>query len=67
MLRAGDYGEWKPGMAKKVPAGATIRFQVHYSKVAGSVQKDRSMVGLIFAKTEPEKLMRTRGGGKCLL
>jgi hypothetical protein len=55
-----DYGEWKPGMAKKVPAGATIRFQVHYSKVAGSVQKDRSMVGLIFAKTEPEKLMRTR-------
>ena len=55
-----DYGEWKPGMAKKVPAGATIRFQVHYSKVAGSVQKDRSMVGLIFAKAEPEKLMRTR-------
>jgi uncharacterized protein DUF3471/copper type II ascorbate-dependent monooxygenase-like protein len=55
-----DYGEWKPGMAKKVPAGATIRFQVHYSKVAGSVQKDRSMVGFIFAKEPPEKLMRTR-------
>ena len=55
-----DYGEWKQGMAKKVPAGATIRFQVHYSKVAGSVQKDRSMVGLIFAKEPPEKLMRTR-------
>jgi len=55
-----DYGEWKQGMAKRVPAGATIRFQVHYSKVAGSVQKDRSMVGLIFAKEPPEKLMRTR-------
>ena len=55
-----DYGEWKQGMAKMVPAGATIRFQVHYSKVAGSVQKDRSMVGLIFAKEPPEKLMRTR-------
>jgi hypothetical protein len=55
-----DYGEWKQGMAKKVPAGATIRFQVHYSKVAGSVQKDRSMVGMIFSKEPPEKLMRTR-------
>ncbi len=30
---------WQPGIAKKVPAGSTIRFQVHYSKVAGSVQK----------------------------
>jgi len=55
-----DYGEWKQGMAKKIPAGATIRFQVHYSKVAGSVQKDRSMVGMIFAKEPPDKLMRTR-------
>ncbi|HXU40331.1 MAG TPA: DUF3471 domain-containing protein [Blastocatellia bacterium] len=55
-----DYGEWKPGTAKRIPAGATIRFQVHYSKVAGSVQKDRSMIGLVFAKQPPEKLMRTR-------
>ncbi len=55
-----DYGEWQPGTAKKIPAGATIRFQVHYSKVAGSVQTDRSMVGLIFAKQPPEKLMKTR-------
>jgi len=55
-----DYGVWQPGTAKKVPAGATIRFQVHYSKVAGSVQKDRSMVGLIVSKQPPERLMRTR-------
>jgi mono/diheme cytochrome c family protein len=55
-----DYGEWQPGTAKRIPAGASIRFQVHYSKVAGSVQKDRSMVGLVFAKQPPEKLMRTR-------
>jgi len=26
---------WPPGTAKKIPAGATIRIQVHYSKVAG--------------------------------
>jgi hypothetical protein len=33
---------------------------MHYSKVAGSVQKDRSSIGLIFAKTAPEKQILTR-------
>jgi hypothetical protein len=51
---------WNPGVAKKIPAGATIRFQVHYSKVAGSEQKDRSKVGLIFAKQPPEKTAKSR-------
>ncbi len=56
----GNYGIWKPGTAKKIPAGATIRFQIHYSKVAGSVQKDRSMVGFVFAKEPPAGILRTR-------
>ncbi len=51
---------WEPGTAKKIPAGATIRFQVHYSKVAGAEQKDRSMIGLIFAKEKPTKVLATR-------
>jgi mono/diheme cytochrome c family protein len=51
---------WNPGVAKKIPAGATIRFQVHYSKVAGSEQKDRSKIGLIFAKQPPEKTVKSR-------
>jgi mono/diheme cytochrome c family protein len=55
-----DYGVWEPGTAKRIPKGAIIRFQVHYSKVAGSVQKDRSMVGMIFAKQPPEKIIKTR-------
>ncbi|HYP29934.1 MAG TPA: thiol-disulfide isomerase [Blastocatellia bacterium] len=55
-----NYGAWEPGTAKRIPAGAVIRFQVHYSKVAGSVQKDRSMVGLVFAKEPPASLRRTR-------
>jgi len=55
-----NYGIWKPGTAKRIPAGAILRFQVHYSKVAGKVEKDRSMVGLIFAKEPPSSLMRTR-------
>ena len=46
--------------AIRVPAGATILFQMHYSKVAGSVQKDRSSIGLIFAKQQPEKELLVR-------
>ena len=52
---------WEPGTVKKIPAGSKILFQMHYSKVAGSVQKDRSSIGLIFAKTEPKKLVHTMG------
>jgi mono/diheme cytochrome c family protein len=51
---------WNPGVAKKIPAGATIRFQIHYSKVAGSEQKDRSKIGLIFSKQPPEKMVKSR-------
>jgi mono/diheme cytochrome c family protein len=52
---------WEPGTVKRVPAGSKIVFQMHYSKVAGSVQRDRSSIGLILAKTRPEKLVRTFG------
>jgi mono/diheme cytochrome c family protein len=52
---------WTPG-AKKITAGSTIRLQVHYSKVAGTVQKDRSVVGLVFAKQPPERLIRSQVG-----
>ncbi len=50
---------WEPGMVKKIPAGAKIFFQMHYSKQAGSVQKDRSSIGLIFSKTPPQKQLFT--------
>ncbi len=36
------------GMAKRVPAGSTIVFQMHYTP-NGSVQYDRSCVGMVFA------------------
>jgi len=51
---------WNPGVAKVIPAGATIRFQVHYSKIAGSEQKDRSKIGLVFAKQPPENTVKSR-------
>jgi len=45
----------EPGTVKRIPAGSKILLQLHYSKAAGTVQKDRSMIGLIFAKTPPDK------------
>ncbi len=36
------------GVAKRIPAGSELVFQVHYTPV-GTAQKDRSRIGLIFA------------------
>jgi mono/diheme cytochrome c family protein len=46
---------WEPGTVKKIPAGSQILLQVHYSKTAGQVEKDLSMIGLVFAKQPPRK------------
>jgi hypothetical protein len=40
---------WKPSQARLVKAGATLIFQMHYS-VNGKPAKDRTRIGLIFAK-----------------
>src|SRR5262245_11902106 len=50
---------WEPGTVKKVPAGSKILLQIHYSKTAGQVEKDRSMIGLVFAKQPPRKELVT--------
>lgn len=50
---------WEPGMAKKIPAGSKIIFQMHYNKAAGSVQTDRTSIGLVFAKEPPAQLHNT--------
>jgi hypothetical protein len=39
----------RPGYGKKIPAGAKLVMQLHYTP-NGTAQKDRSSVGLIFAK-----------------
>ena len=43
-----------PGVSKKIPAGAKLVFQMHYTP-NGTVQKDRSSVGVIFAKEPPQR------------
>ncbi|MGH9840262.1 MAG: DUF3471 domain-containing protein, partial [Blastocatellia bacterium] len=59
------------GVVRRVPAGSTIRFQIHYSNQTLSGDKpetDRSMVGLVFAKEiKPEtKLMTTNSVGNIM-
>ncbi len=54
------------GTAKKVPKGASLVFQMHYTPVA-TKEKDRSSVGLIFSKKPPEHEARTRGIAQQLL
>jgi peroxiredoxin len=48
----------QPGMAKRVPKGARLVFQMHYTP-SGKAQKDRSRVGLIFAKKPPQREVYT--------
>lgn len=48
-----------PGTAKKLPKGAALAFQMHYTP-NGTEQTDRSSVGLIFSKTPPKHEMKTR-------
>jgi len=48
-----------PGMAKMVPKGSRLLFQMHYTP-NGRAQKDRSSIGLIFAKEPPKKVVITQ-------
>src|SRR5207248_8238096 len=57
----GDLGVvYRPGLAKKIPKGASLAFQMHYTP-NGTEQTDCSSVGLIFAKEPPVHEVRTRG------
>ena len=47
-LRAAPYPQ---GMAKRIPAGSQLVFQVHYTPI-GTKQLDRSMVGFVWANED---------------
>jgi hypothetical protein len=51
-----------PGMARKIPAGADLVWQMHYTP-NGKAERDRSQVGLIFYKEKqpPKWYVQTRG------
>lgn len=48
------------GLAKFLPAGAQLRFQVHYTP-NGEATQDTPQLGLIFADGKPEREVQTRG------
>ncbi|MBL8205017.1 MAG: thiol-disulfide isomerase [Blastocatellia bacterium] len=47
------------GTAKKIPAGSNLIFQMHYAKTTGQSEKDRTSIGLVFAKQPVEKMIDT--------
>src|SRR5262249_33784008 len=52
-------GVFPAGMAKKLPKGGLLVFQMHYTP-SGVETTDKSSVGLIFAKEPPKLEVRTR-------
>ena len=67
--RGGFWGEYVPGQntlvyptgfAKKLPKGARLRFQMHYTP-NGKATTDRTRVGVIYAKEPPLHEVRVAG------
>jgi hypothetical protein len=50
--------EWPAGMAKYIPAGSDLVFQMHYT-TNGKAGVDESRIGLIFAKEPPRQRVLT--------
>jgi peroxiredoxin len=51
---------YPPGVAKKIPAGSTLVFEIHYTPI-GTVRIDRPSFGVIVAKHSPLHVAITRG------
>ncbi len=45
---------WKPGVARLIPAGAVLTFQMHYT-TNGKVTRDRTQIGFKFARQRPRQ------------
>jgi hypothetical protein len=48
------------GFARKIPAGAQVSFQIHYTP-SGTAKQERLRLGLVFAKEAPRYEVRTVG------
>jgi len=53
-----NHHQWPAGFAKKLPAGATVSFQIHYTP-NGKATQDQLKMGLIFAKETPRYIVHT--------
>lgn len=52
------HHRWPTGFAKKLPAGATLSFQIHYTP-NGRKTQDQMRIGLHFAQEEPRYIVHT--------
>ena len=50
--------QWPDGMAKFVPAGSDLVFQMHYT-TNGTAAEDQTGIGIVFAKTPPKQRVIT--------
>jgi hypothetical protein len=55
------YGQFEEGVARKIPAGADIVLQMHYTTI-GQPVTDQTEIGVVLAK-EPPATLRLEGGG----
>ena len=55
------YGTFEEGVARKIPAGADIVLQMHYTTI-GQAVTDQTEIGVVLAK-EPPATLRAEGGG----
>jgi hypothetical protein len=53
-----DAPVFLPGIAKRIPKGSTLIFQVHYT-TNGTPGRDRTKLGVILAKEPPAREIRT--------
>ncbi len=56
------YGLYEEGVARRIPAGADIVLQMHYTTI-GEPVTDQTQIGVVLAKEPPTKL-RAGGGGQ---
>ena len=50
--------QWPDGMAKFVPAGSDLVFQMHYT-TNGEAEQDQTSIGIVFSKTPPKQRVIT--------
>jgi hypothetical protein len=53
-----SFEQWPEGMAKFIPAGSDLVFQMHYT-TNGHPAADQTRLGMVFARTAPEKRVLT--------
>ena len=54
------HAVFPPGFAKRIPAGATVTFQMHYTP-NGRATTDRTRLGLVFTQEPPRHVIEVAG------